>query len=241
MSFKNRLKFFFGIIFVILLVGVLLLILNNSMAVVRSSKAVLGADSVTIGTDYPGLIVKQKFEVGDKLKKNDTLFEISSQQLTDALENKSVNADSLPFKLSSDQHILVKAKDDGVLQKINFRAGSYVPAGGILAVTNTVSSLYVEAHYKLSPPDYARIKRGSMLAVTFPDNSKIQAKIYTISLVSNGSVVDTVIKARLQHADIADFRFSVNTPVQAVLRLSDRTWYQNLTELGHKLLKPSGG
>lgn len=241
MSFKSRLKFFFGLLFVVFLVGALLVNLNNSMSVARSSKALLGADSVTIGTDYPGLVVKQNVEEGDKFKKGDTLFEISSQQLNDALTNKSVKVASLPFDLSADeQNILVEAKEDGVIQKINYRSGSYVPAGGILAITNTVGSLYVEGHYRLSPPDYARIKKGSMLAVTFPDNSKIEAIIYSVSLVSDGSEVDTVIKARLQHADVTDFRFSVNTPVQAVLKLTDKTWYQNLNELAHKLFRPSG-
>ena len=135
---------------------------------------------------------------------------------------------------------MLKANSEGVVQKVLYRAGSYVPAGGILATINTVGSLYVEAHYKLSPPDYARIKKGSAITMVFPDNSRVEAQVYDISLLSNGDAVDTIVKGRLYGADSSDFRFSVGTPVQASLRLNDRAWYQNIYKLLQNLFKPSG-
>lgn len=241
MTFKNRLKFFFGLIFVVLLVGALVLYLNNAMSTIQTTKAAINADTSTVGTDYPGLVVKQNVEEGDKVARGETLFEIQSSQLTNSLNNGTVSAASLPFSLSPGSHnILIKATDDGVVQKIDYRAGSYAPLGSILATIDTVGSLYVEAHYNLTPPDYARIKKGSVLSVTFPDNSHETATVYNISLVGNAGAVDTVIRARLQHATLGDFRFAVGTPVEASLKLSQTTWYQGVKEFVRNLFKPKG-
>lgn len=241
MSFKNRLKFLFGLIVVLLLVGALVLYLNNTLSTVKTTKAAINADTSTVGTDYPGLVIKQNVEEGDKVTKGETLFEIQSAQLTNNLNSGLVSASSLPFSLSPHNHnILIKATDDGVVQKVNYRAGSYAPLGSILATIDTVGSLYVEAHYNLTPPDYARIKKGSTLLVTFPDNSHETATVYNISLVGNANAVDTVIKARLQHASLGDFRFAVGTPVEASLKLSQTTWYQGVKDFVRNLFKPKG-
>ncbi|HWT40471.1 MAG TPA: HlyD family efflux transporter periplasmic adaptor subunit [Dongiaceae bacterium] len=242
MKFTTRLKFFIGVIVVLVIVGLLVSYLVYSMSVAHSSKAVLAADASTIGTDYAGLIVKQNVEEGDKVQKGQTLFEIKSAQLESDLANRVVLPSSLPFSLNPDNDdILLKASDDGVVQKINYRQGSFVPIGGIVATVNTVGSLYVVANFKLSPPDYARISKDSKLEVTFPDNTKMQATVFSITLAANGDHVDTVVKARLKNADISDFRFSVDTPVQATLQLSTAPWYQILLNGVRQLFQPSAG
>jgi hypothetical protein len=241
MKFTGRLKFLFGIIFVLLLVAALVLYLNDSMSKSHSSKAELAADASSLGTDYPGLIVKQNTDVGDKVVKGETLFEIKSAQLNDSISNNSVSVASLPFSVDpTSKNILIKASDDGVIEKINYRAGSYIPAGGIAATVNTVGSLHVVAYFKLSPPDYARISKNSKLSLTLPDNTTMQATVFDISLVSNGNRVDTVVKARIKDADISDFRFSVGTPVQATLQLSTSSWYQAVYNYILQLFKPAG-
>ena len=239
MKFTSRLKFIFGIAIVLLLVGVLVLYLNNSMSQSQSSKAHLAADSSSIGTDYPGLIIKQNTEEGDKVTKGETLFEIKSAQLSESIANSSVTPASLPFEVDSTSgNILIKASDDGVIEKINYRAGSFIPAGGIVATVNTVGSLHVVAYFKLSPPDYARISKNSKLSLRLPDNTTMQATVFDISLVSSGNRVDTVVKARIKNADISDYRFSVGTPVEATLQLNTSTWYQTLYDYFLQLFKP---
>jgi multidrug efflux pump subunit AcrA (membrane-fusion protein) len=242
MKFTTRIKFFIGILIVFIIVGLLVFYLVSSMSVSHSSKAVLAADASSIGTDYAGLIVKQNVEEGDKVQKGQTLFEIASAQLNDAITNKTVAPSSLPFSINpSNNDILVKASDDGVVQKINYRQGSFVPSGGIVATVNTVGSLYVVANFRLSPPDYARINKNSKLEITFPDNTKMQATVFNITLASNDGHVDTVVKARLKNADISDFRFSVDTPVQATLQLNNAQWYQTVLDGIRQLLQPSAG
>lgn len=239
MKFTGRIKFFFGILFVLILVAVLVLYLNDSMSKSHSSKAHLAADASSLGTDYAGLVVKQNTEEGDKVVKDETLFEIKSAQLSESISNKSVTSDSLPFAIDpTSGNILIKASDDGVTEKINYRTGSYIPAGGIAATVNTVGSLHVVAYFKLSPPDYARISKDSKLSLTLPDNTTMQATVFDIALVSNGNRVDTVVKARIKDADISDFRFSVGTPVQATLQLSTSSWYQTVYDRILQLFQP---
>lgn len=241
MKFTGRLKFFFGIIFVFLIVGVLILYLAISMSTAKSYKAQLAADASSLGTDYAGTIVKQNVGEGDKVTKGETLFEVKSPQLNDSLNNGTVSAKSLPFSIDpTNNNILIKAPNDGVIEKLLYHNGSFVPAGGVLATVDTVDSLYVVATFKLSPPDYARISKSSKLSLTLPDNTTLQATVFDISIVSNGDRADTVVKARIKNADISDYRFSVGTPVQTTLQLSTSNWYQSVYNFVLRLFKPGG-
>jgi multidrug resistance efflux pump len=240
MSFWARLKFFFGIVFVCILVGLLVLYLNSAMSVVRANRAELGADTTSLGLDYPGVIVTQNVTVGDKVTKNEVLYTVNSPQLSDAISNKTVQIRTLPFSLEpKTQFIQLKANNDGVVEKVNYVAGSYVPGGSVLATIDSADTLYISGHFHLSPPDYARVKKGNSMDVTFPDNSKVQAKVYSISLVQDGDVVDTVVKAKLLGSTVGDFRFPVGTPVEASLKLTQRTWWQDVTHFVNRLFKPS--
>jgi hypothetical protein len=230
-----------GILVVIFIVGALSMYLNNIMSMAQSSKAKLAADATTVGVDYPGLVVKQNVEEGDKVKKGQTLFEIQSTQLNDALTKGTVTAPSLSFAVDpKTNYILLKANDDGVIEKINYRAGSYTPGGSIVATVDTVGSLYVIAHFRLSPPDYARINKLNKVTLRLPDNSTQTATIFSVALVSNEDSVDTVVKARIKNADISDFRFSVGTPVEATLQLNQDNMFQGLFTYIQQLFKPLG-
>lgn len=241
MKFTSRMRFIFGILVVIFIVGLLATYLNSIMSVSQSSKAQLAADSTTIGTDYPGLVVKQNVEEGDKVTKGQILFEIQSTQLNDALTKGSVTASSLSFSVDpTTNYIQLKASDNGVIEKINYHAGSYAPSGSIIASVNMVGSLYVIAHFRLSPPDYARINKTNKIDLRLPDNSKQTAAIFSIALVSNGDSVDTVVKARIKNADISDFRFSVGTPVEATLQLNQDNIFQGIFTSLQQLFKPLG-
>jgi hypothetical protein len=241
MKFTSRIRFVFGILVVVFIVGALSMYLNSIMSVSQSSKAQLAADSTTVGTDYAGLIVKQNVEEGDKVTKGQILFEIQSTLLNDTLTKGNVTTASLSFSVDpTTNYIQLKATDDGVIEKIDYRAGSYVPAGGIVASVDTVGSLYVIAHFHLSPPDYARINKANKVSLRLPDNSTQTATIFSIALVSNGDNVDTVVKARIKNADISDFRFSVGTPVEATLQLNQDNVFQGLLMSIQQLFKPLG-
>lgn len=240
MSFVERLRFLSGIMVVFLVVGALVVYLNYSMSTADSIKAELAADTSTIGTDYAGLVVKQNVNLGDRVTKDQPLFEIDSPLLKRALADKEVTVASLPFAIDPDTtNIIVKASSAGVINTINYPLGSYAPMAGIVATVNTASSLYTVSHFRLSPPDYARINRKGVVAVIFPDNSRMDASIFDVSFARNGDAVDTVVRARFKDADMNDSRFSVGTPVQVRLSLGQDTFYRRLVTFLELLFEPT--
>lgn len=242
MSPTGRFRLTFGIIFVILLVIGLTVYLNHTMSLAHSSKATIASSGISVGTDYAGLVVQQKVEVGDKVKKGQTMFEIQSTQLNQDLTSGHVTAKSLSFKVDPDtNYAVLTAPDNGIVRTINSQTGSYVQSGSVLAVVDTAESLYVNATFHLSPPDYARVDKNSRLDLSFPDNSTRQATIYSITLTPDkDGVVDTVVKARLQNVDMNSFQFAVGTPVDATLHLKQAHWYQGLTNWVKQLFQPTG-
>jgi len=244
MKLTGKIKFFFGIIAVALLVGALTVFLNISMSTSSSVEATLDAQSRTIGTDYPGLVIKQNVEEGQKISENEVLFEIESQQLKTNLASGAVTEASLPFKLNPEtKNIEVRSTSAGVIDEIFFREGSYVPASGVITTVYVLDSLFVTAHFQLAPPDYARIEDDSSLELLFPDNTKKDGTITSVTLESSKDEekVDTVVKAKITDANMSDFRFSVGTPVDAKLHLRQDTWYQNIVKVVQDLFTPKKG
>jgi len=240
MKFLTRIRFILGILFVFAIVGLLVLYLNNSLSTVHASRASLESDGLTIGTDYAGLVAKQSVNDGDTIRKGQPLFAITSPPLTANLANGSVKKASLPFAIDPiTNDIIIAAPGDGVVQKVDYLAGSFVPNGGILATVNTVDTSYIAGHFHLSPRDYARVKKGIVMDVTFPDNKHMAATVQSIALAKDGNRVDTVVRSRLEGKSGLDFQFPVGTPVEASLKLSQRTWYQTVTDLVRNLFKPA--
>lgn len=239
MNKTSKFKFALGIIMVFALVGGLLVYLQYSMSRASSQTAKIDANSYSVGVDYSGIIEKQYIEEGQTVKAGDSLFEIRSSALADAIANKKIEVTTLVFDVTKDGNILLKATNPGIVSTINYREGTYVPANSELANISLTDSLFVTATYRLSPPDYARIKKGSLVTVTLPDNKKLTARVFDISLVSKDNDVETIIKAKFSQTDIDAFTFSVGTPVLTVLHFEDGSWLQSLIDKTRALLQPS--
>lgn len=243
MDNSGRIRFFIGIVMVILIVAALAVYLNIQMSTASSSKARIEADTSSVGVNYTGLVREQFVEEGSTVKKGTTLFEIDSSSLKQDLSDKKVTEESLPFDIDpKTQNILLKANEDGVIKEIKYQSGSFIPSGSVIATVNTSSSLHVVANFTLSPPDYARINRDSSVKIKLPDNSTAYADIFDVRLMNNQDRdnVETVVKARLQKADVSDFLFSDGTPVQAELQLTRNSWYEGLFTSAQNLFRPQG-
>lgn len=241
MTPNGRARLYTGIIVVFLIVGGLFIYLNYTMSRVVSQSAQLESNKYGVSIDYSGIIEKQYVEVGQKVKKGDELFEIKSASLAEALNTDRIQKSALLFELSKNGNIVVKASADGIVRTINFREGSYIPANSEAATIDIANSLYVMAKYRLRAADYARINRDNPVEVTLPDNTKMDGKVFDVSLVRNGEQVETIVKARLNQHDINTLAFSSGTPVESTWRLNNSKWYDVITNGLKQLFIPYEG
>lgn len=241
MNLLTRLRFLTGVIIVLLICGGLFVYLDYSMSRAESRSAQLNADTFAVGVGYSGIIEKQYISEGDQVKKGDPLFELRSPTLADAIKNDEVSKSQLLYKLTDNGNILLTAAADGKVQTIEYRAGAFVPANDQIAIVAIDRSLYVNATYKLSPPDYAQVSRTSKVDVTLPDGKKLSGTVYDISLTKKDDEVETTIRARLPQEDINNMTFGIGTPVDATLHLTSDTWYSKIVTNITNLFQPKKG
>ncbi len=243
MTWINKLKFFIGIVVTVCLVLGLFVYLNYSMSRVSSTTAQLGADSYSVAFDYSGILDQSYVQVGQTVKTGDRLFAIRSSSLATSLAQNQVKQSSLLFGLQSDGDVLVTASKPGVVRKVDYQIGSFIPANTEIASISLQGSLYVQATYSLSAPDYARINYNSSVVVTLPDNTKVNGKIYdvTLSHTNDQKLVSTIVKARLDPSQVNTAVFVPGTPVETTWQLTNDTLYNTIVQTIDKLFRPQSG
>lgn len=239
MKFTTRLKFLSGIIFVIALCAALFVYLDFSMSRVQSVDAQLRSDTYTVGIDYSGIVEKQYIDEGAYIKTGDPLFEIRSSTLADAIRNNEVAKSSLLYSVTDGGNVLVTAAANGRVQTVAYRQGAFVPANSEIAIVNVENGLYINSTYTLSSPDYARINTNSKVAVTMPDNKKLEGTVYDISLETIDKQVVTSVRTRIDQDAINKTAFSVGTPVKSTLYLDTKTWYSQIVSAVQTLIQPA--
>ncbi len=241
MKLTTRLKFLSGIVTVIALCAALFVYLDYSMSRIQSIDARLDSDTYTVGIDYSGIVEKQYVDEGAYIKSGDPLFEIRSSTLADAIRNNEVAKSSLLYSVSNNGTVLVSAAANGRIQSIAYRQGAFVPANSEVAVVNSEHGLFISSSYILSSPDYARINTNSKVAITMPDNKKIEGTVYDISLETIDKQVVTTVKTRVDQDAINRTTFAVGTPVESTLYLDTQTWYSRIATTLQSLFQPSSG
>ena len=241
MSIVSRLRLLIGVLFVLALVFGLFVYLNYSMSNITSRTAQLDTDQYVVSVDYGGTVEKQYVRTGDTVKTNDPLFEINSPTLQSQLDDERRSESDLLYSLTDDGNILIQAANSGVVRNVQFPEGSYVPDNGQLATLTIEGTDYVTAKYSLNAPDYARINRKQPLAVTLPDNTVLQAKVFDITLEKNGDTVLTVVKARFDKNTNIPETFSSGTPVSATWELEYNGLYKSIADGVRSILQPSEG
>lgn len=238
MNWKNRLKLFVGLIGVGVLLFALTLLLNYSMTYIESRSAQLMTDTYTVGSEYSGIITKQYVTSGQHVKAGQSLFLLKSNLLNSDLSNAPINKNDGASNLDDQNQIVLKATNDGTVSDIAYLEGAFVPANKEVATIARDNSMYVTAKYYLSPPDYARLKNGDYTTVTLPNNQKILATIFDISVQNNDNSVETTVKARLSNS--SQITFTSGTPVSVELTLGGKTLYGSVREGFIRMFKPKG-
>ncbi|MGK2896198.1 MAG: HlyD family efflux transporter periplasmic adaptor subunit [Candidatus Saccharimonadales bacterium] len=208
------------------------------MSHITSRSAELASDTYAISVEYSGVIERQYITVGDTVKKGDKLLELKSSSLSDAIRLKQVDRSSLLYSLNGNGDIVLTAGNDGVVRTMHFLEGTYVPANSEIASIDAGDSRYVVSRYLLDAPDYARINRNTPVTVTLPDNQKLQAEVFDISMERDGERVYTVVKARFDKSTTIPSTFTSGTPVSVAWELESSSWYTTMLNFLYRLIQP---
>lgn len=238
MGFFSRFRFLIGILLVGGIVTGLFLYLNYSMSNVASQSATLESDSYAVSVEYGGTVEKQYVTAGKAVKKGDPLFELRSASLAEAQRTGQATT-TLPFTTTDTGNILVTANNNGIVRQVNFLPGAFVAANMSIAVIDIDNTQYVTAKYLLRAPDYARINRSNPVEVTLPDNTKLNATVFDISLQKDGEKVYTIVKARFNKDAWISPTFTSGTPVSATWQLENSNWYNAIVDVLKSLIEPT--
>lgn len=241
MNIKTRLKFLTGIITVLSIGTGLFVYLEYNMSRVNSIDAQLASDTYTVGIDYSGIIEKRFVDEGAYVKTKDPLFEIRSSTLSTAIKNNEIAKAALLYSVNDEGLVLISAAAPGQVQTISYREGAFVPANSQIALVNIDNKAFINATYKLSSPDYARLDKNSKIRATFPDNKTVEGTVYDISLQTVDKEIQTTVRARFDRKATNTNAFTVGTPVETTLYLDNDTLFNRISANLSSVFQPKSG
>ena len=221
MTWGGRFKLIVGIIAVLIVVAGATLVFNQRQNRVDSVTATIGANSVGVGTDYGGLVVRAFVKEGDTVPVGAPLFKVQSLQLERDLATGTI--ESGRRDLAPDGTATISALTAGTVSALDVEQGSYAPAGSVLATIDASGSLYVDAEFVLSPLDFGRIDEGASADILLPDQRTLHGTVEKITVsTEDGDAATTV---RVRSADLVDGESNglvmPGTPVEVALHLRD--------------------
>jgi multidrug resistance efflux pump len=221
MTWRNRFRMIFGLLFVAALVAALTLVMSQRKGETTSESASVVAEAYPVGTDYPGAVVKQFVEEGDEVVVGDPIATVQSNALAQDLADKVAPASSDVYDVSADGTLTIKSSVNGVVDSIDVRQGGYAAAGSTIATVWSTDTLYVEAKYRLDPTDYGRVEKGALVSIDLPDTQRVQGKVTSVDVKTHNGVAVTTVRVDgkgLVYGD-KDGLMAPGTPVVATLQL----------------------
>jgi multidrug efflux pump subunit AcrA (membrane-fusion protein) len=214
---------------------------NVSARTVRATSAQLVTQQYSLGTPYAGTIQDLAIARGDVVKKGEVLFRLQSPTLESAMQTKTFTNAGVGYKIEPGGVMVFTAARAGIVQKVNAEIGSFVAADKVVAVVAIAQSIHLESQFSLDARDYARIPVGGTVAVSMPDGSTVQAKIYDVEVKKYANAVAaTTVLARSAKISTQNYMV-VGAPVNAELHLKDDQGFGGwlVTQLGN-LFTPGG-
>jgi multidrug resistance efflux pump len=221
MTWRNRFRMFFGLLFVVALVAALTLVMSQRKGETTSESASVVADAYPVGTDYPGPIVEQFVEEGDQVVVGDPIATVQSNALAQDLADGVAPASGDVFDVAADGTLTIKSSVNGVIDSIDVRQGAYAAAGSTIATVWSTDKLYVEAEYLLDPTDYGRVEKGALVSIDLPDTQRVEGKVTSVDVKTHAGVAVTTVRVDaegLVYGD-EDGLMAPGTPVVATLQL----------------------
>jgi biotin carboxyl carrier protein len=119
-----------------------------------------------VRSTFPGFIVEEYKNIGDKVEYGDTLLQIKTQEYS--------AADTMKLKLGNQFFqgtIYVRSHSSGILTELDYHKGDFITTGEQIAVVSDPSSLRI----KLNVPyeDVLKVKLGNKCVINLPDGVNI--------------------------------------------------------------------
>jgi len=221
MTWRNRFRMFFGLVFVVVLIAALTLVMSQRKGETTSESASIVAEAYPIGTDYPGAVVEQFVEEGDQVVVGDSIATVQSTALAQDITDGVAPSSSDVYDVAADGTLTVKSSVNGVIDSIEVRQGGYAAAGSTIATVWSTDKLYVEAEYLLDPTDYGRIEKGALVSLALPDTQRVDGTVGSVDVSTVDGVAVTTVRVESETLvyGAEDGLIAPGTPVVATLQL----------------------
>jgi len=221
MTWASRAKLFFGLIVVVIIVGILTIVFNQRQSQSASITAFIDAVHYPVGIDYGGTVISSDVKNGDHVTKGETLFTLQSSSLQADLQRGLLKPNTISYSVTEAGVITLTAAVTGTVTGVSTQAGSFVQAGQVLASIDKAGSLFVSAQYTLSPRDYSRIDTGASVDILLPNQTTVAGRVSSIDVTTVQGTAKTTIK--IQSDGLIDGAYNdlvkPGTPVSASLTL----------------------
>jgi hypothetical protein len=232
-SLKSLLE---GLLLLTLLGGASIVYLDSAFASSKSTSAKLHVQTYEVGTSYSGVVVKQLVAPGDTIRAGQPLFAFKSDELTAAIAEGKITANSLTYLLDTTGAMIISSSRSGQIAQINYPQGSFVPAAHSLAVITDATDLTINANFNLPVGANNRLSIDTPLTVTLPTGRRVNARITQLSIESRQGRRSVAIQARLSAHSDGQFTLDSSSPVQAALVLKSDTLYHQADVFSQNLL-----
>ena len=223
MTWASRIRLLVGVVVVVVIAAFATYRLNETRGIAHSDSAQILARTYSVGTPYSGLVVDQLVDVGDTVETGDPLFVIDSATLQYDIRNGFARQETEATQIDADGRLVILATGDGTVTAVTSERGTFVQSNAELATVQREGTLYVQAEYTLSAPEYARVPDSADVTIVLPNQREIDATVErnTVETVAGqAQAVFTITGPELVEGG-GDGLIAAGTPVSAQLHLEN--------------------
>ncbi len=239
MNFLTRIKYLLGVLAVAGAVAALTLYMNTRISTVQDVSATVKSQEYKVGTAYSGVVVGHFVDVGDEVDAGDEMFVVKSNQLARDIANDAVDPKKSPFDIRDDNKLILRATSAGKVVAARPLQGAFVTANTTLARVQVQGSGFVQADFRLTPKEYALMRRVDHATITLPNQRKLDARITQVSVRTSGEQAETRLRAEAPQLNNRGL-FATGTPVDVQVRLRKDGLVQSVRAAVRGLFTPSG-
>ncbi len=239
MTFLTRLKYLFGMLVVLGVVAALAMSMNNRISTVHDVSAMVRTDDYTVGTPYAGMVVKRTVDVGDRVSEGDPLFVVKSSDLARDIANDVLKPEKSPYDIRDGSKVVIRATSDGKISEIKPIEGAFVAANSAMAQVQEKGSSFVQADFRLTPKEYALMRRADEVTVRLPNEETVRAEVDHIRVYTDGDQAETRLRAVSPALNNRGL-FASGTPVDVDVKLREDGLLDTVRTAVAGLLTPGG-